>query len=126
LDYEATSGTFAEAERGALENRHKISTPISDPDERQAFIATGILTWVGSFLSILSPFVGFIIMVTSDDGTPGPPPMLFVGANIFVVGTLSGLFMVMTSSFVRAHLNSQTQLINLMRSQSNPELSPPT
>jgi hypothetical protein len=126
MDYEATSGTFAGVERGALENRHKISTPISDPDERQAFIAAGILTWVGLFLSVLSPFVGFIIMVTSDDGTPGPPPMLFVGLNIFVVGTLSGLFMVMTSSFVRAHLNSQTQLINLMRSQSNPELSPPT
>jgi hypothetical protein len=125
MDYEATSGTFAGAERGAFENRHETN-PLRDPDERQAFIAAGILTWVGLFLSVLSPFVGFIIMVTSDDGTPGPPPMLFVGLNIFVVGTLSGLFMVMTSSFVRAHLNSQTQLINLMRSQSNPELSPPT
>ena len=99
---------------------------IRGEDERKAVFASRILTRAGWVLSILSPVVGFIIMVPSDDGTPGPPPMLFVGLNIFVVGTLSGLFMVMISSFVRAHLNSQTQLINLMRSQSNPELSPPT
>ena len=109
-----------------LTERRAFTGDIRGEDERKAVFASRILTRAGWVLAILSPFVGFIIMVTSDDGTPGAPPMLFVGLNVIVVGTLSGLFMVMVTSFVRAHLDSQTQLIALMRSQSNPELSPPT
>ncbi len=105
---------------------------IRGEDERKAVFASRILTRAGWVLAILSPVVGFIIMVTSDqlrvDDKAGAADsaMLVMGGVIAVTGALSGLFLVMVTSFVRAHLDSQTQLIALIRAQSNPELSPPT
>ena len=102
-------------------------------DERRAVFASRVLTRGGWALTVGSFLIGAIVMLTSGQDKKGYnlfegnlDPQLFDGLLILSIGTLSGLFLVMISSFVRAHLNSQTQLINLMRSQSNPELSPPT
>ena len=101
-------------------------------DERKAVFASKILTRAGWVLAILSPVFGVIIMVSSgelrvgDKASAADSAIAVMGGVIAVTGALSGLFMVMISSFVRAHLDSQTQLVALMRSQSKPELSPPT
>ena len=101
------------------DDKKATSGELRDEDRRRAIFASQFLTTAGWVVTILGPVIGVIIMVASgqtgaDEMGPEEYAMLIQGGVIMVVSALSGLFMVMTSSFVRAHLNSQTQLINLM------------
>ena len=87
-----------------------------------AVFASKILTTAGWVVAILGPIFGLILMLASGQtGTSEMGPdeyiMLVLGGVLMVVGPLSGLFMVMVSSFVRSHLDSQTQLVTLLRAQ---------
>ncbi len=84
-------------------------------DERRAVFASRVLTRGGWVLTVGSFLIGAIVMLTSGQCSScgynlfegNLDPQLFDGLLIAVVGTLSGLFLVMISSFVRISLDSR-------------------
>jgi len=84
-------------------------------DERRAVFASRVLTRGGWALAVGSFLIGAIVMLTSGQDKKGynlfegniPAAQLFDGLLILSIGTLSGLFLVMISSFVRISLDSR-------------------
>ena len=101
-----------------------------DQDKHVVAFVSRILTRAGWVLAVGSFLVGAITMLTSGRDKEGYDlgnldPQLFDGLLILLIGSLSGLFLVMISGFVRAHLNSQTvleleisHLVSVIRPQS--------